>query len=56
MKNQNTGNQYVEFEGVSRLVLGKNDLIELDRDSWNEIPAGYAPFIRKGESGGAKLK
>jgi ketosteroid isomerase-like protein len=56
MKNQYTGNQYVEFEGVSRFVLGKNDLIELDADSWNEIPAGYAPFIRKGESGGVKLR
>ena len=56
MKNAYTGNQYVEFEGVSRFVLGKDDRIVLDMDSWNEVPAGYAPSLRKGDSGGVKLK
>jgi SnoaL-like domain len=55
MKNKYTSNQYVEFEGISQFVVGKDNLIVLDLDSWNEIPAGYAPFIRKGEAGGVDL-
>jgi hypothetical protein len=55
MKNKYTSNQYVEFEGVSRFVVGADDLIVLDHDSWNEVPPGYASALRSGKSGGVDL-
>jgi len=56
MKNRYTKGQYVEFEGVSRFVADRNDLIILDMDSWNEVPPGYASSLRNGDAGGVKLK
>lgn len=56
MRNEHTSNQYVEFEGVSKLVLDQQDRIVLDLDSWNEVPPGYAGALRSGDKGGVKLE
>ena len=56
MKNQHTSNQYVEFEGVSKMVLDASDRIVLNRDNWNEVPPGYAGSLRSGDKGGVELK
>jgi hypothetical protein len=56
MKNQYTNNQYVEFEGVSKLVLDANDKLVLNLDNWNEIPPGYAGSLRSGDKGGVELE
>jgi hypothetical protein len=55
MKNEHTGNQYVEFEGVSKLVLDENDRLVLNLDNWNEVPPGYAGALRSGDKGGVEL-
>lgn len=56
MKNEHTSNQYVEFEGVSKLVLDKDERITLNLDNWNEVPPGYATALRSGDKGGVELK
>jgi SnoaL-like domain len=56
MKNEYTHNQYVEFEGVSKLVLDKNEQLVLNLDNWNEVPPGYAGSLRSGDKGGVQLK
>ena len=56
MKNEHTNNQYVEFEGVSKLVLDENERIVLNLDNWNEVPPGYAASLRSGDKGGVQLK
>jgi hypothetical protein len=56
MKNQYTHDQYVEFEGISKLVLDKNERLVLNLDNWNEVPPGYATSLRRGDQGGVQLK
>ena len=56
MQNEHTGNQYVEFEGVSKLLLDENEQLILNYDNWNEVPAGYMPALRVGESGGVNIE
>ncbi|HKT73522.1 MAG TPA: nuclear transport factor 2 family protein [Steroidobacteraceae bacterium] len=56
MKNEYTHNQYVQFEGVSKLVLDKDERVIVNLDNWNEVPPGYAASLRNGDQGGVHLK
>jgi hypothetical protein len=55
MKNEHTNNQYVEFEGVSKLVLDENERLVINLDNWNEVPPGYAGSLRTGDKGGLDM-
>jgi ketosteroid isomerase-like protein len=46
-KGKATQDQYVEWEGVTKLVVGKDDLITLELDNWNAMPPFLLSHLRQ---------